>query len=113
MKVVDVETGFHKEVLSMNAGGWAGDASRWVMLYGMDVCGSRGLVAAGDTLGCVHFADPRTEAAVATQQLHKKGNKVRLSLCLPPASRNVTCHGRLSWSCCRAQGLISGGLLVL
>ena len=46
------------------------------MLYGMDVCGPRDLVIAGDTRGNLHFADPRTASALGVLQAHKKGNKV-------------------------------------
>lgn len=47
------------------------------MIYGLDVCLSKNLIAAGDALGNIHFIDGRLEKKIATHQVHKKGNKVR------------------------------------
>lgn len=79
MQVLDVETGLDREVLNMNPDGWIPGVSNernWVMLYGMDVCGSKGMVSVGDSHGRVHFLDARTDRCIAAHQLHKKSNKV-------------------------------------
>lgn len=78
-QVFDVETGAHKEVLNLNPDGWIQGVSsekNWLMLYGLDVCKGRGLIAGGDSQGFTHFVDPRAPGKVSSHQLHRKGNKV-------------------------------------
>jgi len=77
-QVFDVETGAAREVLNLNPNGWIRGVSNeknWLMVYGLDVCNGRGLVAGGDSHGLIHFVDPRTPGRVSSLQLHKKGNK--------------------------------------
>jgi hypothetical protein len=85
LQVFDVETGTDREVLNLNPDGWIHGVSNektWLMLYGLDVCKSRGLIAGGDSHGFIHFVDPREPGKVSSHQVHKKGNKVCTLCCL-------------------------------
>lgn len=79
LQIFDIETGVSKEALNLNPDGWIQGVSNeknWKMIYGLDVCRSKYLIAGGDALGNIHFVDCRAETKIGTHQVHKKGNKV-------------------------------------
>lgn len=79
MQVFDIETGVDNTVLNLNPDGWIQGVSNeknWQMIYGLDVCQSKGIIAGGDSKGNIYFVDCRDGKRIATHQIHKRGNKV-------------------------------------
>ena len=81
-QVFDIETGHDRVLLNLNPEGWIVGVTKekdWKMLYGLDSNKARGMLATGDTRGVIYFCDARdrSDKAFATEQIHKKGQKVR------------------------------------
>ncbi|GAB4821800.1 hypothetical protein N2152v2_008846 [Parachlorella kessleri] len=79
VKVFDVETSESRTLYDANPGGWDaidGDHNKWVTLLGLDVLHQVGVVVVGDSIGQLHFLDPRLPQPVASTLVHKKGTKV-------------------------------------